>query len=109
MSDNTKTTSVKIARQFLKVRDPGHRRGMVIKYVAIIVVFAVLNSLSHRWDSPLSMMPETATAIFMGYFVLLAICVMKFPLEAQFINWEAVEEAAQDKGRPVDKRKTTAP
>ena len=96
MSDNLCTAQVSIARQLLRLADSRGRRHLILRYVLLLALCFIGNSLSHRWDSPLSLMPETFLAVLVGFWILSIMAVRKFPHVGKYIDWDAVERDARE-------------
>ena len=85
----------KIAKGLLRQRDPqGRRRLMLIYAVAFLVLFAATGYFSNL-TSPLKVIPQTMTAIGMGYVMLFISSLRQFKHVAEFIDWAKVTEVTE--------------
>lgn len=91
MSDAAK---VKTAKMLLKLGDSQGRKRVILKNILFLVICFAGHALSHRWDSPLSLIPETFLAILMGMQLLTIAAVRRFPLQGEYIDWDAVRKDA---------------
>jgi hypothetical protein len=84
----------KIAIGLLRQRDEHRRRRMVLTYAVGLVLLFVAHSYFSNLSTPLKLIPQTLTAITMGYVVLLILSLRQFKYVAEFIDWQKVTEFA---------------
>ena len=85
----------KIAKGLLRQRDPIQRRRMIlIGYIVLLLLFLAHGFFSNL-SSPLKLIPQTLTAIGMGYVILHTIAIRQFRYVAEFIDWTKVKESAE--------------
>jgi hypothetical protein len=84
-----------IARQLLSLADSRSRRSAILRNALLLAICFIGNTLSHRWNSPLSLIPETSLAALMGFFVYAILSIKRFPHVSKYLNWDAVQEDAR--------------
>ena len=90
-----RTAQVSTAKRLLRLADYRGRRHLILRNVLLLALCFIGHTLSHRWNSPLSLIPETFLAAFMGYLLLLIMSTRRFQLVGKYINWDAVQEDAE--------------
>jgi hypothetical protein len=82
--------NTKLARALLRLRDDHHRRRMILTRLVVLALLFVAHSYFTNLSSPLKLIPQTAAAIGMGYFMLSITSLQQFKYVAQFIDWDKV-------------------
>lgn len=99
MTEGEDRLQVRTAKQLLLLADARGRRRLVLGNVLLLALCFAGHSLSHQWDSPLSLVPETALAILMGFSLCSILSVWRFPLVGRYVDWQAVQEDAAPSGQ----------
>jgi hypothetical protein len=90
----------KVAIALLRQRDEHRRKRLVLTYALGLVVLFVGHSYFSNLVSPLKLIPQTFTAIAMGYVLLLIISLRQFKYVAEFIDWSKVTALAEPGAAP---------
>jgi hypothetical protein len=85
----------KVAIGLLRQRDEQRRRRSILRYAVGLVLLFVAHSYFSSLSTPLKLIPQTMTAVSMGYVVLLIISLRQFKYVSEFIDWEKVTEIAE--------------
>ena len=84
----------KIAKALLSQHDVRKRnRQTLVCVVALLALFAA-HSYFTNLTTPLKLIPQTMTAMGMGYVLLCIQSLRRFGYVAEFIDWEKVRESA---------------
>lgn len=84
----------KIAKALLSQEDVRKRNRQILIYaVALLALFAA-HSYFTNLTTPLKLIPQTMTAMGMGYVLLYIQSLRRFGYVADFIDWEKVRESA---------------
>ncbi|MCF7958796.1 MAG: hypothetical protein K9M57_10145 [Phycisphaerae bacterium] len=94
MTDKNRVEQIRTAKHLLNISNRRSRIKVIIKYLLIFVVCFIGNTLSYKWDSPLSLLPEMFSACLMGMIILLIKSTVKFPLLEKYIDWDEVQKDA---------------
>lgn len=86
--------NAKIAQSLLRQRDPKQRRWMMLKYGAALVLLFFAHDYFTELSSPLKLVPQMISAMFMGWMLICLLSVKNFPRLAGFIDWDKVTAAA---------------
>ncbi len=95
MTDKNRVEQIRTAKSLLNISNVRSRRKVIIKYFLMLAVCFIGNTLSYKWDSPLSLLPEVFSACLMGMMILLIKSTVKFPLIEKYIDWDEVQKDAQ--------------
>jgi hypothetical protein len=90
----------KVAIGLLRQRDEHRRRRLVLTYAVGLVFLFVAHSYFSNLSTPLKLIPQTFTAVAMGYVILLIISLRQFKHVAEFIDWRKVVEIAEPNAAP---------
>src|SRR5688572_27712456 len=90
----------KIAISLLRQRDERRRRRSILTYAVSLVLLFFANSYFSNLSSPLKLIPQTFSAIAMGYIILVIISLRQFKYVAEFIDWRKVTEIAESSAEP---------
>jgi hypothetical protein len=85
----------KIAKALLRQRDPHQRRRLLVTYSVALLLLLLGHGYFSNLSSPLKLIPQTMTAIAMGYMILYIISLRQFKFVADFIDWTKVTETAE--------------
>lgn len=85
----------KIAKSLLRQRDPIQRRRMIFTSALVLLLLFFAHGFFAELASPLKLIPQTFTAIGMGYIILQIIALRQFAYVAEFMDWAKVTEAAE--------------
>jgi hypothetical protein len=91
-SDHYITT--KIARELLNQNDPTKRNRLMLKSIGVLLALTAMHGFFSNLESPRKLVPQTMSAIFMGYTLLYILSLRRFDYLARFIDWRKVEENA---------------
>ncbi len=84
----------KIAKALLNQQEVRKRnRQILICVVALLALFAA-HSYFTNLATPLKLIPQTMTAMGMGYVLLYIQSLRRFGYVAEFMDWEKVRESA---------------
>jgi hypothetical protein len=84
----------KLATALLRQRDDRQRRRMLFTYSGLLGLLFLAHSFFTHLSSPLKLIPQTAAAISMGFFLVHIVSLRRFNEVAEFIDWARVAEAA---------------
>lgn len=90
----------RVATVLLRQRDDKRRRGMILRYSAVLMLLFVAHSYFSNLSSPLRLIPQTAAAVGMGYFLLFILSLRQFKAVSEFIDWAKVMEIAEPNASP---------
>jgi hypothetical protein len=93
----------KIAKGLLRQRDPIQRRRMILICSIVLLLLLLAHGFFSDMASPLKLIPQTLTAIGMGYLILQIVALRQFTHLVEFIDWTKVKEAAEP-AHPDDAR-----
>ncbi|TAE77232.1 MAG: hypothetical protein EAZ84_05000 [Verrucomicrobia bacterium] len=85
---------VKIAKSLLNQQDPAKRKRLVLWYLGGLVGLFLAHHHFSGMTTPLKLVPQTMSAIGMGYVILCLRSVQQFGRVAEFIDWSKVKESA---------------
>lgn len=85
----------KVAKALLRQRDPQQRRRLILIYSGTLLVLFLAHGYFSNLASPLKLIPQTMTAIGMGYVILYILSLRRFNHLADFIDWAKVTESAE--------------
>jgi len=83
----------KIAKALLSQHDVKNRNRQILVYVGGLLALFVAHSYSSNMATPLKLIPQTMTAIGMGYVMLSILSLSRFVYVAEFIDWAKVKES----------------
>jgi hypothetical protein len=83
------------ARSLLRLIDAKARRRTLWWHAALLVVVFVLHDLSNSWDSPLAVLPRTATALYMGYVMTMMLAAYRFGSIVPYLNHDQIARDAR--------------
>ncbi len=92
----------KFAQALLRQREEGQRRRLSASYTGILVILFLGHSLVLNMTSPLKLIPQTASAIGMGYLLLMIISLRQFRWLVDFIDWSKVEACVESESGNQD-------
>jgi|GEM_PF-6443833 len=85
----------KIAKALLSQNDPGKRRRLILIHVAVLLVLFFTHSYFSNLTSPLKLIPQTISAMGMGFVMVHILSLRRFGSIAVFIDWPKVKNSAQ--------------
>ena len=88
----------KIAKGLLRQREVLQRRRLMLIYALVLFLLFVVHCFFSNLSSPLKLIPQTFTAIAMGYMILSIISLRQFTHVAEFIDWTKVIASAEASG-----------
>jgi predicted neutral ceramidase superfamily lipid hydrolase len=88
----------KVAISLLRHRDERSRRRSILMYAVGLVFLFLAHTYFAKLSTPLKLIPQTITAVSMGYVVLLIMSLRQFKYVAEFIDWRKVTEIAEQAG-----------
>lgn len=102
--DSTDYIKVKVAQSLLNQHNSEKRRRSFFMYGAVFVILFFTHSFFSSMTNPLKLIPQTFSAIGMGYVILLILSLRRFGYVAEFIDWPSVKETAEEvsDGNPLD-------
>lgn len=80
----------RIAHALLRQRDVRGRRILLIKYAVLLALTFLAHTYFVNLATPLRLIPQTMSAIAMGYLLTALAAVRNFRIVAEFIDWEKV-------------------
>jgi hypothetical protein len=90
----------KIAQALLRQREAKNRCKSIIIYALIVVLCAAIINIAYELHSPYYPIFEVFCGVPMILCLLLIFVQYRFPLLAEFIDWEKVEKTAQGENMP---------
>lgn len=93
--DSNESIKAKVAKALLDQHDAKKRKRLILSYAAVLVFLFLIHSYFSNLESPLKLIPQTMSAIGMGYVILLVLSLKRFAYVAEFIDWPRVKETAE--------------
>jgi hypothetical protein len=84
----------KIAKALLGQHDVRKRNRQILIYVVALLALFAAHSYFTNLTTPLKLIPQTMTAMGMGYVLLCIQSLRRFGYVAEFMDWEKVRESA---------------
>jgi hypothetical protein len=88
----------KIAKALLSQHDQKKRNRQILVYVGALLALFFAHSYFSNMASPLKLIPQTMTAIGMGYVLLCILSLRRFAYVSEFIDWSKVKKSAEQGG-----------
>jgi hypothetical protein len=88
----------RIAKGLLSQFDPKKRKRLALIYVGTLLVLFLMHGYFSSMATPLRLMPQTMSAIGMGYVMLCVLSLRRFGYVADFIDWSKVKGSAGQVG-----------
>ena len=85
----------RIAKALLSQQDSGKRKRQILILAGALLSLFLAHSYFSNMETPLKLIPQTMTAIGMGYVMLYMHSLRRFPYVAEFIDWAKVKESAE--------------
>jgi len=85
----------KVAKTLLNQNDSKKRKRSTLIYIAVLVGLFLAHTYFSNMATPLKLIPQTMSAIGMGYVILLILSLRRFGYVAEFIDWPMVKKSAE--------------
>lgn len=85
----------RIAKGLLSQFDPKKRKRLTLIYVGALLGLFLIHCYFSNMATPLKLLPQTMSAIGMGYVMLSVLSLRRFGYVAEFIDWPKVKESAE--------------
>jgi len=82
---------IRLAESFIQQRRPEIRKKLIIKNLIVFGLLFLAHSFSSNLETPLKLIPQTMSAVGMGYVLFILVAIKQFSLVVDFIDWEKVE------------------
>ncbi len=92
--ESTDPIKAKVAKALLTQHDSKKRKRLNLIYLAALIVLFLIHNYSANIATPLKLIPQTMSAIGMGYVLTVILSLRKFAYIAEFIDWSKVNESA---------------
>lgn len=92
----------KVAKSLLIQRNSRERKRLILWHGGALFILFLMHTYFSNLGSALKLIPQTMTAIGMGYVLLSILSLRRFIYLIDFIDWEKVTESVEQQVAPPD-------